>query len=319
MKILVVDFAATEGGALSVLKEYYDKAKQDKENEYIFLINDNYIKETKNIKKIILKKEKNWIKRIIFDLFKGKKLVKKINPDIIFSLQNTTIFGTSKRKILYVHQAIPFQKKKKFSPLKKSELKLFIIQYLIGYLIKKSIKISDEIIVQTKWMKDSIIKECKVNVEKIKVESPQIKLLKIKNTNVKLNHFFYPTSDYIYKNNNLIKEAATILKNKGISDFKVELTIEGNDENNIYHIGKISREEVFEKYTNSVLIFPSYIETFGLPLLEAKNCNTIILASDCPFSHEILDDYDKVYFFNPFDAKELANLMELVINKKGSK
>ena len=67
------------------------------------------------------------------------------------------------------------------------------------------------------------------------------------------------------------------------------------------------------------MIFPSYIETFGLPLLEAKKCDTIILASDCPFSHEILDDYDKVYYFNPFDAKELSKLMETVINKRGSK
>ena len=45
-----------------------------------------------------------------------------------------------------------------------------------------------------------------------------------------------------------------------------------------------------------ITLFPSYIETFGLPLLEAKELNGIVLASDRPFSHEILDGYDKAIF-----------------------
>ena len=43
MKVLVVDFAASERGALSILKEYYDEISNDKDNEYYFLLNDYYI------------------------------------------------------------------------------------------------------------------------------------------------------------------------------------------------------------------------------------------------------------------------------------
>ena len=120
MKILVVDIAASTGGALSILRDFYQEALEDKENEYVFLLSDNYIKESKNIKIKLLTKEKKWIRRLIFDHFTGKKIVKEINPDLIISFQNTIIRGTNKKTILYLHQSIPFQKQKRFSFFKKN-------------------------------------------------------------------------------------------------------------------------------------------------------------------------------------------------------
>ena len=81
MKILFVDFAASNGGALSVLNDYYHKALDDKNNEYIFLLSDYYFEEKDNVKIIIKKKEKRWINRLVFDFFTGKKVVNKIMPD----------------------------------------------------------------------------------------------------------------------------------------------------------------------------------------------------------------------------------------------
>ena len=88
------------------------------------------------------------------------------------------------------------------------------------------------------------------------------------------------------------------------------------DNEKIINCGYINRNEVFENMKTKVLIFPSYIETVGLPLLEAKLIGTIILASNTPFSHEILDGYENAYFFNPFNADELAILMKKCIDKE---
>ena len=38
MKILVYDVAAENGGAISILKQYYNKFSQDTENEYVFVL-----------------------------------------------------------------------------------------------------------------------------------------------------------------------------------------------------------------------------------------------------------------------------------------
>ena len=63
------------------------------------------------------------------------------------------------------------------------------------------------------------------------------------------------------------------------------------------------------------MVFPSYLETFGYPLAEARKLGAIVLASDTPFSRELLKDYKNAYFFNPFDATQLANLMKQVVCK----
>lgn len=54
MKILVINFAASEGGALSILQDFYESINEnDKDNEWYFLLSDRYLEETKNIKVIV--------------------------------------------------------------------------------------------------------------------------------------------------------------------------------------------------------------------------------------------------------------------------
>ena len=67
---------------------------------------------------------------------------------------------------------------------------------------------------------------------------------------------------------------------------------------------------MLKRYNESSLVFPSYIESFGLPLAEARAMGTVIFASDCPFSREVLAGYENAYFFDPFKPEQLAALME---------
>lgn len=315
-KIVVVDFAASIGGAMTVLREYYQKAKNDKNNDYIFILSDNYLSETENIKVVNLKRYKKWINRLLFDFILGRRIINNFFADEVLSLQNTCIRGVKAKQTIYVHQSIPFQNIKKFSFFRKNEIKYAIIQYFIGFCIKSSIKYVDTVIVQTSWMKKAVIEQCNISENKIKVDTPIIDF-HFSNYYKKSNsiNFFYPTSKLLYKNIDIIYEAVKLLNDEGVNNFKVEITIDGVSTNNIICIGNISREEVFEKYCNSILVFPSYIETVGLPLLEAKKCNTPIIASDTAFSHELLDSYDNVNFFDPFDVNDLKNQMKKFILK----
>ena len=98
-------------------------------------------------------------------------------------------------------------------------------------------------------------------------------------------------------------------------DFTVKVTVpDGNAQRNIKYIGQIPRNEVFANLCEGALIFPSYIETFGYPLIEAAQMGAIVLAADCDYAHEVLSGYENVYYFNPFEPKELAILIEKVIS-----
>ena len=59
MRIVVNDIAAQKGGALTVLKDFYNYVKEnDTENEWIFLLGEKLLEETDNIKIITLPKIK---------------------------------------------------------------------------------------------------------------------------------------------------------------------------------------------------------------------------------------------------------------------
>lgn len=315
MRILVNDIAASQGGALSVLQDFYSYiANNDKDNEWIFLLSDNYIKETDNIKVVVKNRNKKWINRLIYDLIGWKRTIEKYNPDVIFSLQNTIYAFCKYPQVLYVHQPLPFQKEKRYSILKKDERVFAIYQFLIGAIIKWSVKRADRVIVQTQWMKNALKKIAKKKaIYKINPNIPEVCITNEKRW--KNNRFIYPTSDVIYKNNECIYKACEKLHDEGYL-CKVEMTLEQNNEDkkNIEFIGKIQRKSIWEKYNEGTLIFPSYIETFGLPLAEARSCGTIILAADTEFAREILQNYRNAYFFNPFDSGQLTVLMKKVIS-----
>ncbi len=317
MRIVVNDIAASKGGALTVLKDFYNCVREnDTENEWIFLLGNNLLEEADNIKIITLPEiKKSRLKKLTFDLFGGKKFMKKLNPDVIFSLQNTIVFGLKTPQIIYLHQSIPFQTVKIFSFLKKSERSLAVCQHLIGRVIKKSARACDKVIVQTNWMRNAVLKQCRLPEEKVIRVSPTVADISPYNASVPFNktRFFYPTAPAIYKNNDAVFKACKLLS-KTHADFDVTLTLpEKTSENNIRCVGRLPYGEVIEKYAESTLIFPSYIETFGFPMAEARKVGTIVLASDCPFSHEVLEGYENAYFFNPFKPEELAALMERVI------
>lgn len=269
--------------------------------------------------------KKSWFHRLYFEHFIAPKLIKRYKVDEVLSLQNILIPHTKAPQTVYVHNALPFSEYR-FSILE--DKLLWVYQNILGRLIVKSIKKANRVIVQTKWMKKVCIEKMGVDSEKIDVISPSInidieKFYEPNNDNIQT--FFYPASAAVFKNHKIIVEACKILKEEKNNNFRVIFTLRGNENKHISKlyketkenklpiefIGSISRDEVFDFYTKSVLLFPSYIETFGLPILEAKMHKGLILVSDSLFSREILQGYKNAYYFNSFDSKELANLIPL--------
>ncbi|MGD1370558.1 glycosyltransferase family 1 protein, partial [Enterococcus faecium] len=86
-----------------------------------------------------------------------------------------------------------------------------------------------------------------------------------------MKHFFYPASNIPYKNHDFLIESFSKCKDK---ELRLFLTLSRDEidikDDRIILLGKVPREKVFDIYSKSNLIFPSSIETLGLPLLEAQ-------------------------------------------------
>ncbi|KMY43010.1 glycosyl transferase family 1 [Bacillus sp. FJAT-27916] len=333
MNIMVFDVPAETGGALSILNDFYNEVKQynNKNINWIFVISKPQLYEIENIR--VLKfpwVKKSWFHRLYFDNFVAPKLVKKYKIDRILSLQNVIIPNTDVRQILYIHQPLPFVKYK----FTFKENKLFwVYQNILSRKIFKSIKKASKVVVQTEWMKNACSELVDKQDSKISVVPPKTNIhinRKFIPTKESFSTFFYPASPVIYKNHKIIVEACQKLSDQDYKGFKVIFTLKGNENNNILNlkkiirdnqlpiefIGDITRDKVYDYYSKSILIFPSYIETFGLPILEAKSHNTIVIASDSQFSHEILGEYENKYFFDPFDSDQLAQIMKNILSKQ---
>lgn len=318
MRIVVNDIAASSGGVLSVLKDFYQYIRDnDRENEWIFLVCDDFIESTDRITVIKLPQIKqSYLKRLQFDLFTGKKFIDNLQPDVVFSLQNTVTFGVSAPQVAYEHQPLPFQDLKKYSFFKSDERRMAVYQHLIGKVILASVKKADKLIVQTEWMREAVSKKGGISTDKIVKIAPDVEDLGRFRVDVprRKDLFFFPTSTVPYKNVACIRAAAKLLTEKGV-DFEVRLTVpEDAPQKGIVCLGQIPREEVLHQFCEGALIFPSYIETFGYPLVEAAQMGAIVLAADLPFAHEVLGDYENAYYFDPFDPAALAALMEKVIS-----
>lgn len=333
MNIMVFDVPATTGGALSVLDEFYKEVTKIKEKKinWIFVISTPQFEETENIK---IKRfpwiKKSWFHRLYFDQMVAPRLIKKYQPDKVVSFQNIIIPHTKAKQILYMHNPLPFVDYK-FS-FRENKL-MWVYQNIIGKKIISSIKRADRVIVQTEWIKEACIKKGKISENKINVIAPKVDVDNAKSfipEKESFTTFFYPASGMEYKNHQIIVQACQELRKKNVKDYKVIFTLNGKETESIEKlfetvvenelpiefVGDLDRKKVFDLYTKSILLFPSYIETFGLPMLEARLHKSIVMASKCPFSREILEGYANAYYFDPFDPKELFSLLHLAINQE---
>lgn len=326
--VLVYDIAASASGALSVLNDFYNEVRdhEDKNIKWTFVISTPHLEETVNIKVIRVPWiKKNWVYRLFYDYFVAPMLIKKNEIDKVLSLQNVLIPCTNVNQVLFLHQSLPFAEHR--FKITESFI-LWIYQNIISKFIFSGIKGAEKTIVQTNWMKRACIEKTGVKEDKIKVIPPEIKIIPAKlfnYQNMTIPTFIYPATPLIYKNHRIIIEVCKKLVTEGIDNFQVIFTITGTENSlskkllqdvreynlPIKFIGTISREDLFDWYSKAILLFPSYIETFGMPLLEAKIHETFVFASDCYFSREILDKYNNAFFFDSFNIEDLSKKMEV--------
>ena len=324
MKTLVYDVAADSGGAATVLQSFYEEFVEDTENEYLFVLSVCQLKETAHIKAL----NYPWIKkspfhRLCFDHFIAPGLVRKYHVDRVLSLQNIELPHAGVPQTVYEHNALPFCEYK-FRLWEAPSLWLY--QQAQGRMMKRSIRRAWKVMVQTGWMKAQIVRQCRIPEDKVEIKFPAVEMLPAAPWRMeeKKPVFFYPANASAYKNHRTFLKACELLKARGYENYEAIWTVTGEENGKIRSIrqqterkglpirfvGTMPRRALFDLYASSVMVFPSYIETIGLPLLEARSVGAWIAAADCLYARDCVGDYERAEFFPAFDAEALCNLMK---------
>lgn len=322
-KIIVVNATAPRiGGTLTILKQFIEAVPADEYTYIVFVDESVQLEVPSNVKLVPLNK-RSFLKRFIWDAFGVKKWLKirRIVPIVTISLQNTNFrVNTECPNYIYYHQPLPFYPYK-WSLLKSRERILWFYKHIYPVFVKLFINGKTEVFVQLQYIKEAFAKKYPVKKEKIHVVFPKVERVKALQKSVVVideqkTNLFYPASSVFYKNHKILLEAFVTID--AVLSKKMVLYLTCNkDDISVQHLYQNIEIVYLEQLSHGAVIellhevdgcvFPSYIETLGLPLIEAAGCGTQIIAADLPYAKEVLDGFDGVTFVNHRDAKAWGN------------
>lgn len=321
-----------EGGPLSILKDclsYLNNSAYPKTYRIIALVHKETLfnkEEYENIEFIEFPKSRtSYLYRLYYEYLSFKKVAEKYKATFWLSLHDITPNVGNIPQAVYCHNPSPFNK------INMSDLYVQPIQFFFRlfykYLYRINIRRNKFVIVQQLWIKERFEQMFGLKSNKIMIAPPQIpsisEIYLNKNFDADVKVFFFPTFPRPFKNIEVICKAVKILNDKTDTRFKVIITIDGSENKYAQHIveqygnlesldfiGLIRREDVYHQYSQShCLIFPSKLETWGLPISEFKQFKRHMLVADKPYAKETVGNYEAVNFFNPDDSAALAFLM----------
>lgn len=94
------------------------------------------------------------------------------------------------------------------------------------------------------------------------------------------------------------------------SAYATALAAKAADVSQLRFIGLLSRAALDHAYaTQHLMLYPSRIESWGLPLSEARAHGIGIVSIDHPYSHETIGNYDGISFFPAGDAQSIVRII----------
>lgn len=322
MTVLVVAIAAKEGGAWRIVNEVATEAIQDPANRYVIVTVKPLDEGLGRLSSVVVDVS-GALERFRFELFGIPKIIKDYNIDVVLSLGNLAVLGAAKvKQFVYIHQGLPFYPEFKWS-FRKRERKILFYQGIYGKLIYISLCLTHaHAIVQTETMAKRLKKLWGLESVRwfpLKTCMPRKQdLLQAGITNTL--SFFYPGGWQPYKNHEILVRAfnracaeappalARRMRLVLTLDDKYRGMLEAGE--GLVFVGNLTYTEVESMYREcAALVFPSYIETVGLPLVEAATRGIPILCSDCDFSKEILGGYDSVDYAKADDEPRWVSLI----------
>jgi glycosyltransferase involved in cell wall biosynthesis len=329
--ILINGVSAKIGGGKNILDNFILQLSQTKLQYKYYILTPDYenYKQYARENLAVIDIADFYKKNILFFLLyfiKFPSLLKKYKIDLIFNFGDI-IIPTSKRQIYFFDWPYAVYSAKYI--WNKMSCRDFFIRKIKVILIKKYICIPKLIIAQTNNIKIRLKKRFEINNIKIISTPVDINIFKGENNN-KFNipstkrKYLFPATYSSHKNFEIIIPLAEKIKKQELP-YTIVLTIDEivakkyikyikyKKLDSIVNVGQVPNMLMPSLYNQcDALIFPSLLETYGLPYIEAMACEKPILTSDLDFAHDICGEV--AYYFNPFDSDSILTEMQRVFS-----
>lgn len=205
------------------------------------------------------------------------------------------------------------------------KLKIYLARVMINFTARKA----EVIICPSYYTKSDVIKHlgvkeenCRVIYEAVEEQNKKIIIEKLDKYQIKKPFFLYVGAAYPHKN--LERLIAGFLFFDKLNNYNLvlvgridffysRLKEKYKFNNNIIFTGEVSDAELANLYSQAVaFVFPSLVEGFGLPPLEAMQYNCPVISSNSSCLPEILGE--AALYFNPSKEEEIAFSLAKISN-----
>jgi glycosyltransferase involved in cell wall biosynthesis len=302
----------------------------DKKNNYVLFIRtvdkQSVIKEIKNKNFKITYADIRW--HSLEEQLKFPNILNKENLDLMHFPYFSVPLFYRKPYVITIHDLIIDH----YSTGKATTLPMPLYKSKrLGYkiVIKNASSKALAIIVPSEATRDEVVNHLKVDPNKVFITHEGSELVagkKETGENLNKKYFLYVGNAYPHKNLDSLLNAFYNLR-KEFKDLYLYL-VGGKDyfykklkdkvsemglSDSVVFAGQISDEKLGSLYENALaLVMPSYMEGFGLPVLEAISNKCLVIASNIPAIYEICKS-DAIYF-DPFDIYDMQEKMRKVYN-----
>jgi glycosyltransferase involved in cell wall biosynthesis len=330
LRIVVSAVNFTEGGPLTVLRECLAAAAAvlPAKWELVALVHRADLIDEPRVRLIsIPSAKKSWFHRLYWEWFGFGRISRELKPALWLSLHDITPRVSATRQAVYCHNPSPFYRIRLREALMEPTFLMF--NQLYALLYRLFIRRNYCVIVQQDWLRAEFIR--RMGQLPVVVAHPSMQIDRLASTPKPRPTFvfIYPALPRVFKNVETLCKAAQILASRGGSGFEVRLTLDGSenryagwlrnrfgDTAQVRFIGRQTKDEMAAHYGEaSAVVFPSKLETWGLPITEGKAQRLPLLVADLPYARETVGTYDLVSFFPAESAEALADLMQSMIEQ----
>jgi glycosyltransferase involved in cell wall biosynthesis len=321
-----------EGGPLSVFKDALQELAGHYASRYeiVALVHRRGLFDIDGVTYIEFPRVKSsWLRRLRFEYWSLRAFSRRLRPYLWLSMHDMTPNVTAEVRAVYCHNPSPFYRLGAREALTDWKFSLFTFFY--RYLYAINLRRNDFVIVQQEWLRGEFRR--RYRAPNMVVAHPRIPRLAIpaldqeQQAQGRTVRFLYPLYPRSFKNVELLLEAARILEQRGIDDFDIWLTIDGTENHyaaklrstygglrSVSWLGIMPRERILLLYAQAdCLLFPSKLETWGMPISEFQQTGKPMLVIDLPYAHETVGAYPAVHFFTPGNPQTLADAMETFV------
>jgi glycosyltransferase involved in cell wall biosynthesis len=271
------------------------------------------------------------LKRLRFEYWDCRAISRNLNAHLWLAMHDITPSAQAEVKAVYCQNAVACHPFRWQEAMHDAKFAAFTLLY--RYLYRINIRSNDFVIVQQDWFRE--VFQSRYGVRNVVVAHPSMDHHSLPDASIASQphsyRFFYPSYPWNqYKNFELLLSAARALEREGFTKFEIWLTVDGTetsyaaklireyaDLTTVRWLGLLPRDEVMRRYTEAdCLLFPSKLESWGMPLTEFCATGKAVLAADLPYAHETVGQYGQAAFFDPDNVSQLALLMRQAADGK---